>query len=422
LTGRLKRELMSRLFQGLKNASYLALGNLISKIIVFIGFIFIARLLGPENYGIYATVGAFVGFFQIFLVQGLNKVIVREGSKNVDSADEVLKKTVGLRSLLILVAVALCVIVSFFMPYEIQTKLYIIIFSSQLAYMGLMNFIGSIYQIKEKMQYMALFEILNRLCFIGFSILFLYLGFGLMILFVIAFFSYALTMYLNYRHSQKFIKFNFFSKVRFDDRIIKPAVIFSLLAFLYFLISRVDLLMISFLGTPSDVGIYGVSYKVAQQGMMLRNVTATAFFPMFVKIFHKRSIKGSKVILYSLLFLFVILLGCTGLSFCIKDIISFLFGSEYVQSGAILSVLIFYLGFVWAELPFTVILQATHNEKFFLIPNSIMAGMNVVLNYVLFLKFGLIGIAYSTITVWVVGGLIIGIFGYRVMKKQKYLT
>jgi O-antigen/teichoic acid export membrane protein len=180
--------------------------------------------------------------------------------------------------------------------------------------------------------------------------------------------------------------------------------------------------MISFLGTPSDVGIYGVSYKVAQQGMMLRNVTSTAFFPIFVKIFNERSMKGRKVVTYSLLFLIVILLGCTGLSFFIKDIIAFLFGSAYLQSGAILSVLIYYLGFAWAVLPFTVILQATHNEKFFLIPNSMMAGLNIVLNYVLFLKFGLIGIAYSTIAVWVVGGSIIGIFGYSLMKKQKYLT
>jgi len=413
---------MSRLFQGLKNASYLALGNLLSKVIVFIGFIFIARLLGPENYGIYATVGAFVGFFQIFLVQGLSKVIVREGSKNIDSSEEVLKKTIGLRNLLILTAVALCITVSFFTPYEAQTKLYIIIFSSQLAYMGLTNFIGSIYQIKEKMQHMALFDILNRFLFISLSILFLYLGFGLLSLFIIAFFSYAVTLYFNYKHSQRFLKFNLFSKVRFDDRIVKPAVIFSLLAFLHFLVSRIDLLMISFLGTPSDVGIYGVAYKVAQQGMMLRNVTSTAFFPIFVKIFYKRSIKGRKVVAYSLLFLVAILLGCTGLSLCIKDIISFLFGIEYMQSGALLSVLIFYLGFAWATLPFTVILQATHNEKFFLIPNSIMAGLNIILNYILFLKFGLIGIAYSTIAVWVIGGSIINVFGYSVMKKQKYLS
>ena len=54
-----------KLFRGLKNASYLTVGYILSMIINFIGFIYIARLLGPSNYGIYATVGAFVGLFNI---------------------------------------------------------------------------------------------------------------------------------------------------------------------------------------------------------------------------------------------------------------------------------------------------------------------------------------------------------------------
>lgn len=413
---------MSKIFRGFKNATYLAAGNLVSKLIMFVGIIFIARILGPEQYGIYVTVGAFVGFFQIFLVLGLCRILVREGSKDLDSANEIFNRTIGFQNLLIITAVALCIIIAFFMPYELQTKIYIVIYSSQLAYIGLKNFIGSVYQIKEKMQYMAFFEILNRLLFVTVSIAFLYMGFGLFSLFIVAFLSYAVTMFLDYKYAQRFLKFDFFSKVYFDPKIVKPALIFSLIAFLSFLISRVDLLMISFLGTPADVGIYGVSYKVAEQGMMLRNVTVTAFFPIFVKIFYKRSIMGKKVILYSVFFLVFILLGCTGVSFFVKDIISFLFGSEYLQSGTILSVLIFYLGFAWATLPFTVALQATHNEKFFLIPNSIMAGLNIVLNYVLFLKFGLMGIAYSTIIVWVIGGVIMSVFGYSRMKKQKYLS
>jgi len=62
-------------------------------------------------------------------------------------------------------------------------------------------------------------------------------------------------------------------------------LVFSLLGFFGFLISRIDLLMISFLGTAKDVGIYGVANKIAHQGIMLRNFTATAFFPIFVNGF-----------------------------------------------------------------------------------------------------------------------------------------
>lgn len=413
---------MSKLFRGFKNASYLAAGNLASRVIVFVGFVFIARILGPEEYGIYVTVGTFVGFFQIFLILGMERVIVREGSKDIESANKIYNRTIGFKNLLILLAVSLCIIVAFFSPYELRTKIYIVIFSSQLAYMGFKYFIDSIYQIKEKMHYMAFFEILNRFLFVAVSVAFLYMGFGLLSVFIIAFLSYAVTIFLDYKYSQRFIKFDFFSKVYFDREIIKPALTFSLLSFMVFLTSRVDFLMISFLGTPADVGIYGVSYKVAEQGIMLRNVVATAFFPIFVKTFYKHTIMGKKVIIYSVLFFVIVILGCTLVWFFVEDIISYLFGSEYMQSGAILRVLIFYLGFGWATLPFNVALQATHNEKFFLIPYSIMAVLNIALNYVLFLIFGVIGIAYSTVIIWVIGGSIICIFGYSKMKKQKYFS
>ena len=48
------------LWRGLKNASYLAVGHFLSMAISFFGFVYIARLLGPSDYGIYVTVGAFV--------------------------------------------------------------------------------------------------------------------------------------------------------------------------------------------------------------------------------------------------------------------------------------------------------------------------------------------------------------------------
>ena len=51
-----------------------------------------------------------------------------------------------------------------------------------------------------------------------------------------------------------------------------------------------------------------------------------------------------------------------------------------------------------------------------------MGGLNVPLNYLLFLKFGLIGIAYSTLIVFAVGGFLYFIISYTVMKKQGYLV
>jgi len=413
---------MFSIFRGIKNASYLAAGNLITQIISFIGFIYIARMLGPDNYGIYVTVGAFVGLFDILLLGGLNKTIIRESSKDISSMYIFLEKTIGIRNLFIITAIIVCIICSFFTPYELQTKLYIILFSFQLAHTGLKGFLGTIYQATEKMQYISIFGIANRVIFVSLSIAFLYSGFGVLALFLISLFSNFLTVSANYFYSRKYVKFNFFSKLQLDKDLLKPAIIFSLLAFVIYLTMQIDLVMISLLGTAKDVGLYGVAYRITLLGMMLRNVTAMAFFPIFVKQFHTHKIKARQLIKYSLFFLGVIFVLSLVLSFFVEDIIAILFGHEYHISGEILRVLILFLALSWATLPFTTAAQATHNEKYMLIVWSIMAAMNIPLNYLLFIKYGLIGIAYSTLVVNAVGLFLVFSITLRIMKKQEYLV
>ena len=73
------------------------------------------------------------------------------------------------------------------------------------------------------MQYISIFGIANRALFVSLSITFLYLGFGLLSLFIIALFSNFLTLLINYKYSQKLVIFKLFSKIQFDKDVLKPA-------------------------------------------------------------------------------------------------------------------------------------------------------------------------------------------------------
>jgi O-antigen/teichoic acid export membrane protein len=172
------------------------------------------------------------------------------------------------------------------------------------------------------------------------------------------------------------------------------------MSFLGYFVSRVDLFMISLLGTPSDVGIHGVAFRIAEQGMALRNLTEAAFFPIFIKRFQRGQIERRRLIAVSLLFLVGIFAAAFLCSLFVEDFVPMVFEAEYQASAHILSVLIFYVALGWAAMPFSMAAQATHNEKYLLIITSAMAVSNVVLNYIFFLKFGLIGIAYSTLVVF----------------------
>jgi len=73
-------------------------------------------------------------------------------------------------------------------------------------------------------------------------------------------------------------------------------------------------------------------------------------------------------------------------------------------------------------LPFTTALQATHNEQFLLIVFAIAAALNVPLNILFFYEFGLIGIAYSTLVVFLAQAVALYVLSIRKMKHQGYLV
>lgn len=412
---------MSLISRGLKNASYLAIGNFAGQFVMFLGIIYIARSLGPDEYGIYTAVGAFVGMFQVFTFRGLNRVILREGSKDVSTLGRILQRTIGIRVVFVLAAATLCITCVSFTPYEFRAKLYVVLFSAQLAYMGIDTFLATIYQVNEKMQYISIFSLTAKIVFVILAVILLHIGFDLLWLFLASLLANFATLIVNYRFSKRFVQFKMFSRIHFDKVLLKPALVFSLLGFVGIIATRVDLFMISLLGTAKDVGIYGVAYQIARQGLMLRNVTAVAFFPSFVRRFHNRQMEGAKLIKYSLFLAVAIFLATLAVSFFVERIVTTVFGVEYEQAGRILKVLLFYLAFPWASLPFTNALQATHNEKLGLYIGSVMAVLNIPLNIIFFYTFGLIGIAYSTLVVYGVGSVLMCVISYHVMKKQGYL-
>jgi O-antigen/teichoic acid export membrane protein len=107
-------------------------------------------------------------------------------------------------------------------------------------------------------------------------------------------------------------------------------------------------------------------------------------------------------------------------SFLTETIVPLLYGAKYKESAHILSVLIFVQAFAWAYMPFGIVMQATHNENLALYISSAKAIMNIFLNVVFFYKFGLIGIAYSTLTVYGVGNFLGSFLIYNRLKKQGY--
>ncbi len=411
---------MSRIKRGLRNFTYRGIGSIISQGIGFIGFIYLARYLGPDHYGIYVTIGAFVGIFQLLTFKGLQKVVIRKCSKEIENAERIMNQTVGLQALFIFIAISAMLVASLFTGYETTTKIYIAIFSLRLFSDSFRGYVNTIYKYNERMEYISIFDITRQSLFVGLAILFMIIGYGLFAVVLIAVITAFINLLIRLYHSRKFVKFNIFSRLHIDKSTFKPSIVFSGISIVSDLHGRVDLLMISFLGTAPEVAIYGVAYTLAREANVLKNLLADAFFPVAVKTLNEGTVRRKMIIKYSILFSVAMIgLAITGYLLA-EPAVEFIFGEEYIESGDILKVLIFYIVAYFSTLPFTEAVQATGNENVLLFGKSVMAGINIPLNLILYFIYGLIGIAYSTLVVYTIGSIIINVYSYILLNKQGY--
>lgn len=383
----------------IKNIGYLTIGNIFAQIFALIGAFYIPKLLGPDQYGIYNTVTAYVAIFVVFTFSGLSKVIIREAAKDTTKLKEILEATIGLRNIFSIGAMVLAIITALFINYEITTKLYIFIYSFVLLFKGVHSSLNTIFQSTQKMKILGILAVSRQIIRVPLTIFLLYLDYGVLsVLFVHLLVEIAVTIVL-YIYSKKTITFNIFSKIRVIQDYLIPGFRFSLLEFLNVLSGKIDLVMLSFLTTPQNVGIYALAYRLVDKGLVLRAPISQALFPYYSKKYKESKPNISMLFKHTFFILFPMLVFIIPAIIFIESFIVKVIGIEYIQSSKIFAVLVFYLVLNFSIIPLGLALQTTSNEKFSIYTTSTISLINISLNLIFFNLFGIIGIAYSTLIV-----------------------
>ncbi len=405
--------------RALRNVSYLTAGQLATQFVAFLGMTIIARELGPDNYGLYVTVFTFVGAFDILNLKGTSRVLIREGSKNLESMPISLEKLIGIKHICAILSIIVTIVSVFFVDkYDDFLKFYIVAYSLiHISFVHIPVF-NTIFLAAERMKWVALITLGKQLFYTVFAVIIVYQKVDILWLILLqlsaGFLALFVTMYL----SRRVLKFKLFVWPKWEPELLKPSLVFSAMGVVSFLHTRIDLLMISFMGNSTEVGVYAIAFKIAKYMQMIRSQVSLAFFPMFVKRFEAGSVRLSLLLKVSLLLFSAVAAFAAIFSLVAEELIVFLFDEKFQASGPILSVLIYYIAFGFMNLPFTSAVVATGNEKSMLVIDSIAPVLNIGFNIILYYEFGLMGIAYSTL---LTRGIMttLGVFYYSyILKKQ----
>jgi len=403
------------------NTGWMFFGRFFMLGISFFVGIYIARYLGPSNYGLVSYVISFVGLFGFLASFGIDTIAGREIIKNHDKKDEIIGTSFFIKIMGGLLAVITVFIVSLFITKDLFTLGLIWIFSFSFIFQAF-NIIEIYFQSQVLSKKIVTAQILSNIITAVLKILCIILGKGIFWLTLIYVFETVIySAFLIFSFSKLGYRIK---KWRFNLKLAKTLLVDSwplMLASVAVGISmKIDQVMVKNMLGNEQAGVYAVAVKVSEIWYFIPMLICSSVSPAIIKAFatSKEIFENRMRKLYFLMFWlsFGIAFFGTVLAY---PIIKILFGEPYIGAVPVFQI------YIWAGIAVFLgvatgqYLLASNLTKISFYNTILGAIVNVVLNIILIPKIGMIGAAIVTLISYTISAF--GIFLFKKSRNQGWL-
>jgi len=386
----------------IKNVSWLLLSDMVSKGASFGNALILSHSLAVSGFGTYSYIVAFVELFAVMYDLGLNIGIIKQTA--VDDKRELLfvKKAFLFKSIVAILCAVLILSISNLLGDEREVVYLLFVYLIGYTARSFSTFLQSLAIARERIRQMAILNMIDNALLVG----------GMLLIFMLA---PSLRNFMYYYSLQALVMTLIWGGVSFSKRIdavpgenseglslrkiIKlsfPYFLISLFTYIYF---RIDITMLNHMRGSEEVGFYSAGYRIFMLIMTIPwLINRNILLPKIIKDgpqhgdFVERGfpiyLRASLIPIWGICFFVAFLSG---------EILSFLFGKEYVNGGLQLSILIWSLPFCTLAAYFNNILIERSPKLLAMIAGLILVPMNILLNIPLITKWGGAGAAISTV-------------------------
>jgi PST family polysaccharide transporter len=383
-----------------KNTVWLSISNFGGRLLKAVVIIYAARVLDPVGWGVVSYAITLAGFFTLFVDPGINVLLMREGSKAEEKHQlNLLSTTFYIKVVLITLVVAFVLMVGPAFTLLPGAKFLLPVTALIIIGDTLREFFSSFIRAKEKMEWEARIFLLTNLFIV-------ILGFIALILFKDsrAFgWAYAagttigalLALWMLRPYLRELFS-NFSSKLVFP--IMQSAWPFAVTGALGALLTNADILIISWIRTAGEVGIYSAAVRIIQLLYLFPVIIQYSTLPFFARLARKNDGRFREMLERAVIIIFAVSIpiALCGI-FLGTAIMKFVFGGAYAAGGASLTLL---LVTMIVDYPGGVIGVAlfAYDRQRVLINASIIGGVaNVLFDLILIPRYGITGSAVATL-------------------------
>lgn len=383
------------------NSGYLFFEKILNMGLSFIVSIYVVRYLGPEEYGLWQYSISLVALIMPLGRLGTTHLAIRDLvlSSNEERKCEILGTVF---TLMFITGIIGAIIISF-IGSQIETEkvviVLIIIASTELFFQGLEVF-DYWFQSKVLSKYSVLAKsaaqvtvTLLKLFFVFFDLGLILISFTVVIGGII---RSTLYIYFYLKKNESITKWKFDSF--YAKNLLKnswPLIISGLSLAIYM---KIDQVMLRNMVSAVAVGNYAVAVKLSGIWYFIPMSVISSVFPSIInsKKDSLRKYNNRLQYLYTIL-VFIAFIIAVPMTFLSDFLVQFLFGSEYIDAGKVLSIHIWAGIFVFMGVARSKWIINENYQFYGMLFNIIGAVTNVLLNLIFIPKYGIVGAAWATV-------------------------
>ncbi|WP_282075706.1 flippase [Maribacter aquivivus] len=381
------------------NTSWVIGEKILRIIAALVISVWVARYLGPDDFGTLNYAQSLVGLLTAISTLGLNGILVREILQNKVNSNKLIGTVFILQTIgSVIIMLSIFLFIYFTKTAEITSKI-LIIFGA-ITFLQSFNVIESFFQSKVLSKYTVKSSVISLIISSILKILLIVYKFPLIYFAIVMFIENLVLVfgYVYYYNKKNDVNFNFSFSIKLAKSLLKdswPLILSSIVVSIYM---KIDQVMIKEMISSKAVGFYSAAVRLSEAWYFVPTVIGSSLFPAIMnakknstKVYYERLQN-----LYDLMFLLAIVIAIP-ISLVSKPLVQFLYGTEYIQSSEILTIHIWTGIFVFLGVSRSGWIIAENLQKFSTIYLSIGMITNVSLNYIFINNYGITGAAYATL-------------------------
>ncbi len=389
-----------KVFTITQNTSFLTAASILQKVISFVYFTIIARIIGVENTGVYFFAITFTAIFTVIADFGMGPVLTREVARYPEKTQEYLHTAFWSKVMFGLISYGLVIFFVNVFNYPDLTILLVSISGVTMFFDNLHAAFYAVFRARKNLIFESIGIVVSQAITLIIGSLALFNHWHLYWLIL----AYTIPAILNFIFSAIFLRKIYSLKYyfSFDSKIFKMflgfALPFALAGIIGRLYSYSDSLLMSKMLSAQELGWWSVPYKITFAFQFVPVALSASVYPVMSALFITQKDKIGYLFLKSWRYLFTIVFPISfGLISLATPIIIKLYKPQFAPAIPVLRILMISLIFGYLSFITGATLNASNRQK---TQTSLLAFalvVNITANLILLPKIGIMGAAFAAL-------------------------